>query len=92
MLVDLLAAHSLIQTRPERIAAQDADDEGFVGRGECLGRPLHETRKIVNEDGLNLVLGRCLRAAGTPKEYRQPERAAKEGLKGLPQYRHASLP
>ena len=64
MLIDPLAAHRLIQTRPEGIAAQDADDKGFVGRRECLRRPFHETRKVVNEDGLDLVLGRRLRAAG----------------------------
>ncbi len=68
MLVDLLAAHSLVQASRERIAAQDADDKRFVGRTECLRWPFHETRKVVHKNGLDLVLGGSLRAAGASEE------------------------
>src|SRR2546430_2114215 len=92
MLVDLLAAHSRVQTRAEWIAAQDADDEGFIGGGERLRRPLHETRKVVTKHGLDLILGRRIRAAGAPHEHGQPQRAAKHRLQSRPQYRHAPFP
>ena len=53
----VLAVHRLVQMRSEGIAAQDTDDEWRIGRGEGLGRPFHEVRKIVNEDGLDLIFG-----------------------------------
>ena len=63
MFADLLAVHRLVQMCSEGIVAQDADDEGRIGRGECLGRPFHEVREVVNEDGLDLVFGGRFRGA-----------------------------
>jgi len=36
--------------------------KGSSGAEKYLRRPFHETRKVVNEDGLDLVFGRRIRA------------------------------
>ena len=59
----LLAPDCFIQTRTERIVAEDTDDKRFAGGRECLGRPFDEMRKIEDENGLDLVLRRGLGAA-----------------------------
>ncbi len=61
--VDPLVVDRLVQVRAEGIAADDADDKGLVGRGECLRRPLDETREIEQKDGLNLIFGRRIGGA-----------------------------
>ena len=61
---DTLAAHGLVELRGELFAAQHTDDQRLGGRSEAVRRPLGEVREVVDEDGLDLLLGRR-RARGT---------------------------
>src|SRR5262245_8896525 len=58
--LDLLAADHVVDVRPERILAEDAEDEGGVAVGERLAGPGDEPSEVDQEGGLHLVLGRRL--------------------------------
>src|SRR3989442_852896 len=59
--VDGLAAEGVIEDGAEGILPEDPDDQGLTAPGECLGRPGHECREVVQVGGLDPVLGETSR-------------------------------
>jgi len=80
------------------VANKKITTNGFKKKNDLVSKTLIQqgaditASKVVNENSLDLVLGRCLRAACAAEQCHQPQRAAKQRPQGPVQNRHASFP
>ena len=91
MVIDLFAAHRVLQQRGKGIVAQHAEMKGPVRRRRS-GRPFDEMREVVYEHGLDLLIGGVALAAARPGVTAPTSQQPEQQLSERPQRRHTSLP
>ena len=89
--VIFFALDRFVEQRTERIVADDADDERFIGRGKSRIGPVDEATEIVEEDGLERVF--ALRGRSDLKRRDQPrqQRHGRDDLRSF-QKLHLKVP